>query len=322
MKTTHSTEEIRHFLQTSKGADPSSIKSLQEGHSNQALYFENHTGDKLVLRIALGEDDFLHDKYAHEKLHGRLPVPKVWEIGMFGGDSFYCISEYIDGVPSDTIKQAEIDTMQPKILNAYAAIFTIDISGSSGYGPIDLKTDNGEFGSWHEKLACELKRFDAESVRSHATNIGLDLTLADKFIAQATANLPFASERRRLVHGDLGFDNMLICNGEVAAFIDWAKISYGDWMEDFANFDFWWPGRHGDKQAFAKQYGLDAEHLEEREALYWAITALETIRFADTFKKQEISQWLHDYVASKLSHRTRSAERKELAVARSLVETA
>src|SRR5437667_177889 len=225
MKTTHSTEEIRHFLQTSKGADPSSIKSLQEGHSNQALYFENRTGDKLVLRIALGEDDFLHDKYVHEKLHDRLPVPKVLEIGMFGGDSFYCISEYIDGVPSDTIKQAEIDTMQPKILNAYAAIFTIDISGSSGYGPIDLKTDNGEFGSWHEKLACELKR-------------------------------------------------------------------------------------------------LDAEHLEEREALYWAITALETIRFADTFEKQEISQWLHDYVASKLSNRTRSAERKELAVAHSLVETA
>src|SRR5947208_15302517 len=99
-------------------------------------------------------------------------------------------------------------------------------------------------------------------------------------------------------------------------------MTYWDRMEDFATLESWWPGRHGDTQASAKQYGVDAEHLEEREALYWAITALETIRFADTFKKHEISQWLHDYVASKLSHRTRSAERKELAVARSLVETA
>src|SRR5438046_6661068 len=98
MKTTHSTEEIRHFLQTSKGADPSSIKSLQEGHSNQALYFENRSGDKLVLRIALGEDDFFHDEYAHEKLHGRLPVPTVLEVDMVVGHSFDCISVDIDVV--------------------------------------------------------------------------------------------------------------------------------------------------------------------------------------------------------------------------------
>ena len=93
---------------------------------------------------------------------------------------------------------------------------------------------------------------------------------------------------------------MLIRNGEVAAFIDCATIRYGDWMEDFANFDFWWPGRHGDKQAFAKQYSLDAEHLEEREALYWAIKALERIRVAGILKNQKTSQWLHDYVAHKL----------------------
>ncbi|MEI6481690.1 MAG: phosphotransferase, partial [Candidatus Saccharibacteria bacterium] len=113
-------------------------------------------------------------------------------------------------------------------------------------------------------------------------------------------NLPFASETRRLLHGDLGFDNLIVNDGKVTAVIDWAQMGYGDWMRDYAKFDFWWPDRYTKPQAFADGYDLDAEHLEERIALYWAVTALGTISFADRFKSERVTEWLHDHATEKV----------------------
>ena len=113
-------------------------------------------------------------------------------------------------------------------------------------------------------------------------------------------NLPYASEVRWLFHGDLGFDNLLLLDGEVTGVIDWAQMSYGDWMRDFFRLDFWGPGRYGDATQFAAQYELEAEHIDGRIALYHAHNALLTIDFSFRHKNESTSEWLRIHAAEKL----------------------
>lgn len=300
MKTTHTSETIREFLLANKQARPDSIHPLVEGHVSQAFSFENKYGEKLVLRIAPRADDFLHDKYAFEKFAGRLPIPQIREIGMFDDASYFSVSDFVEGVPSNTLKQEQIDAMQSEILRSYAALFTSDISHTSGYGPLEVVTGNGQFSTWRERIEDELNNLDPDEFRIQAKEINLDVTIVDKLLLQARNNLQFAPETRRLIHGDLGFDNMLIANGKVAALIDWAHIGYGDWMYDYAKIEFWWPGRHDDKHAFSIAHGLDVNNLDQREALYWATTALGTIRWAGKSKNEKIAEWLRANVPDRL----------------------
>lgn len=300
MKTAHTTDKIHKFLTAKQYAAPGSIKQLTEGNVAQALYFENEQSDKLVLRIASKDEEFLRDQYAFEKFGQQLPIPRVREIGKFDDSSFFCISDYIEGTPSNSLKQAVIDDMEDEILGVYAKLYSIDVSTTSGYGPLDVVTGNGYSPSWRQRLLDDVSELDVDIFQAHAKNIGVDAALVDKLILQVKDNLDIAPETRWLIHGDPGFDNMLIHDGKVTALIDWAWVGYGDWMYDFSKFNFWWPGRHGDKHAFASAYNLDAKNLDQREALYWATTALGTIRFADLFKNDSTAKWLRQHLPERI----------------------
>jgi len=300
MKTEYTPEDVRQFLQATEHADPDSIEQLAEGHISQAFGFETLDGDKFVLRIAAHQNDFQADKYAGDTFGKSLFVPKVTEIGTFGNNAFYCISERADGLPSNTLSQAEINAALPDIHDVFARIFQTDISTTRGYGEIDTKTRNAESTSWRTNLSGAIEGISVESYKESARYVGIDPALIDSFIEQFHRNLPYASEVRRLFHGDLGFDNLLIDNSKVSAVIDWAQMGYGDWMRDFARLNFWWQGRYGDTEEFAKKHDLEAEHIKERTALYHAVNALLTIDFSYQHKNDSTSEWLRDNVAEKL----------------------
>jgi len=300
MKTEYTPEDVRQFLQTTEHANPDSIEQLAEGHISQALGFETLNGNKFVIRIAPHRKDFQADKYAGDTFGHTLLVPKVIDIGEFGENAFYCISERATGIPSNILSQAEINMALPDIHQVFARIFQTDISTTSGYGEIDTKTGNAESNSWRTNLSGAIEGISVESYKESARYVGIDPALIDSLIEQFHRNLPYASETRRLFHGDLGFDNLLIDNGKVSAVIDWAQMGYGDWMRDFARLNFWRQGRYGDTEEFAKKYDLEAEHIKERTALYYAVNALLTIDFSYQHKNNTTSEWLRDHVAKKL----------------------
>ena len=300
MKTSYTSEDVRQFLQTTEHANPDSIEQIAEGHISQALGFETNDGSKLVLRIAPHQNDFLADQYAGNVFGQALLVPKVTEIGNFGENSYYCISERVEGVPSNKLSAEEIYAMLPEIHEVFARIFQTDISATNGYGEIDTDTGNAGSDSWKASLVGAIEAKGIESLRKSTQAVGLDPTLADKFLAQFYNNLTYASEVRRLFHGDLGFDNMLVQDGKVTAIIDWAQMGYGDWMRDYARLDFWRQGRYGSAEDFAKQYDLDSENIPERIALYHAVNALLAIDFADRHKNASVTEWLQENVASKV----------------------
>lgn len=299
MKTTHTPDEVRDFLETAEYANPESIEQLSEGHISQAIAFETVDGEKLVLRISAKDEDFLADQYASQKFGSDVPIPRVTEIGAFGDDSHYCISEFVEGTTTNKLSADEMRASLDIQNDVFAKIFKTDVSSTSGYGNIDIATGNATHESWKSAMSHEVEEMGLDALRENARNIELDPALVDGFLEQFHTNLVHASEDRRLLHGDLGFDNMIVSGDKVTAVIDWAQMGYGDWMRDYAKFDFWWPDRYTDPQTFANKYGLDAQHIPERIALYWAITALGTIRFADKFKSEGVTEWLHEHAAAK-----------------------
>lgn len=301
MKTTYSLEDVQQFLETTEHAKPESIEQLSEGHIAQALTFETVDGNKQVLRISAKDEDFLADQYAYQHFRDSVPIPRILDIGKFGDGAFFCISNFVEGTTTNKFSPDEMEATLDGQNDTFACIFNADISYSSGYGHIDVKTGNAAHKSWKEFLINDIDEMDAEGLRKRAKNIGLEPALVDKFLAQYQKNLPFASETRRLLHGDLGFDNMLMKDNKVVAVIDWGQFAYGDWMHDYAKFDFWWPDRYTSPQTFADKYDLDAEHIAERIALYWAVTTLGTINFADKFKSERVTEWLLEHAAEKLT---------------------
>ena len=300
MKTTYSPQDVHHFLGTIKHANPESFEQLAEGHISQAFGFETVGGQKLVLRIADRINDFEADKYAGNVFGSRLLAPKVTDTGGMGDGAFYCISNRLNGIPSNMLTLPEIQVALPSIHAIFAKLFKTDISVTTGYGKIDVQTGNASNVSWQAYLAGHIGKTSVEGYKESAQYVGLNPVIVDSFMAQFERNLPYASEVRRLFHGDLGFDNLLLLDGEVTGVIDWAQMGYGDWMRDFSRLDFWGPGRYGDATKFAAQHELEAEHIDERTAFYHAYNALLTIDFSFRHKNERTSEWLRIHAAEKL----------------------
>lgn len=300
MKTTYSQENIRTFLASREDARPTSIVRLTEGHTSQVFGFETNAGKKLVLRVSAHEADFAADEYAANVFGRSLMVPDVVEIGRYDGKSFYCISEMANGQTTNLLTAAELAKALPVIRQSLADIFMFDVSSTQGYGSIDVKTGNARHGSWHAALSDKIESTGDEAFRANAVKLGLRAELVEAFFAQFRHNLTYASETRRLLHGDPAFDNMLVDGDKVTAVIDWAQMGYGDWVSDFARLDFWWPDRYGDIKSFASEYGFDDDHLDERVALYYATNALWTIEFADRAKSAKVRAWLKKHLKNKL----------------------
>jgi hygromycin-B 4-O-kinase len=300
VKTTYSQEDIYQFLEKTEQARPDSVEQLTEGHISQALGFETVDGRRFVLRIADHEGDFQADKYAGDVFGDALLAPKVTDIGSFGEVAYYCISKRAKGVPTTSLTLPEIQAVQPEMHKVFDRLFKTDISTTTGYGEIDTTTGDAPSVSWQAYLADHIAKTSIDAYKEAAEYVGIDPAIVDDFMAQFNRNLSHASEVRRLFHGDLGFDNLLVDDGKVTAVIDWAQMGYGDWMRDFARFEFWGPGRYGDAKEFAAQYDFEAEHIDERLALYHAYNALLTIDFSLRHKNASTSEWLREHVAEKL----------------------
>jgi len=145
-KPTATFQDVDTFVVANFYAAENSLEKLTEGHISQAFSFVNTNKQKLVIRIGKSVDDFKKDQYAYRQLKSKtLPIPEVLIVGDFPGKLYYCISVFVEGTPSDKLSEYEMKLSLESQLESLASLFSSDVSSSIGWGPIDLKTNNGVF---------------------------------------------------------------------------------------------------------------------------------------------------------------------------------
>ncbi len=302
MKTTYGMKDVAGFLRKEQPrANTPTVVAMAEGHTSQVFRFQADDGNFYVFRIRASEKDLLADQYAYRNFSGVLPLPSFVRVGQFDSVSYYCITEYISGRMLDTLNEAEFRQYLPAVRQSLARTFQVDIAQTSGYGDVAFDTGNAQSPTWKAALKAELLALNVDNLRQNAKNIHLPDSTVDLFVKQFEDNLPYASEVRRLLHGDPAGNNMLVNNGKVVAVLDWEQMAYGDWMRDFSRFSFWGKKNYGDALEFANEFNLELENVREREALYWSIHALRAIEFADTRKNEKVAVWVRMHIKDKLN---------------------
>lgn len=278
---------------------PESFRRLTEGHFSQVFSYETSSGEKRVLRLGRKLYSFEADKFAHDHYDSpKIPVPRVFQIGEVEPGLFFCISELIEGTPSDQLPPEEFTKAQESIENCYAAIFKTDVTGTNGWGRLDVLTGDGRKTSYQEELRQDREHIAGLRAKCAAHNI--NPALVDEFAQNLEDNLPGIQVVRRLTHSDLGSDNVIIKDSKVSGIIDWSGVGYGDWLHDYSRLEFWYPGRHTPAMEFAKRHDLETQDFEKRWLAYTADHALSTLDY--TFRYQDLGtqQWLRDNLESRI----------------------
>lgn len=168
MKTQHSSTAIIEFLVQHEQALPGTIEQLTEGHISQAYKFETQAG-KYVCRLAISRDGFDADQFAfHNFTH--LQIPAVNMIGRYDPDTYYCVTDYVEGKTAISLSSDEMEAILPEIQQSLASIYLTYINGSKGYGQIDVTSGNAKHGSWQEKLV-QIRKHGRQAFKINATNI-------------------------------------------------------------------------------------------------------------------------------------------------------
>jgi hygromycin-B 4-O-kinase len=116
----------------------------------------------------------------------------------------------------------------------------------------------------------------------------LDRRLWDELHRRFLELVPFCPEERRLVHGDFGFDNVLVEGDRVSAILDWANAKVGDPLFDVAYLCFW-STRHAD--LLRARYGA-APAYDARISCYHLLFALDALRFYAKAGRRESYDWI------------------------------
>ncbi len=294
-------KEIEEFVVTSLDGI-GTLKKLVEGHTSQAFSFNHEDGTKRVLRIAPNNEGFLLDRYAFKRFaSSTLPIPRIYDIGNFRDDSYYCVSQFVEGKPSDQLTQEEMTASLEAQLQCFAQLFNVDIHDVVGWGEINASKDEAPFTTWQESIRHSINDLDENFLTEGLKSLGLDKSLYKRFMTKFEENMERLSDPvKRLVHGDLGFDNVLVNKGEVAAIIDWADVGCGDWVFDMARCEFWHPGKYGNIKKFGEKHSLDCSMLDQRINSSIAFTALTTLDYAIQYESNSTKKWLKTYLSSKL----------------------
>lgn len=206
----------------------SAIEPVGSGQVSQA-FTAVADGKPVVVRFNQSLEPFRKDATAAERFAGPdLPVPKVIALGETDDGLAWAVSERAPGVATDRCGRATLLRAMPAIFRSLDAIHRSDPGTGTGFGSFDAD-GRGEHATWRESLLSVLERTETvvEPSIHRAVARRLD-SLAER-----------CPEERTLIHGDYGFDNLLLDGPRVSAVLDWALAGYGDPLYDVAWLGWW-----------------------------------------------------------------------------------
>jgi hygromycin-B 4-O-kinase len=225
-KPTLTAAEVSALLEERLGERPTSVERLVEGLESQA--FRLQLGDEeLVVRVNPSSRGFEKDRWAYDHLRGRVPVPRVVELGSLDDRYAYCLTECAPGETLEALAPREAANLVGAVADIWRAIAATDVSSIKGFG--DFEPDGqAPAASWGEVLQMTLDRGRA----SRLTGAGA--------VLEAYAGLvERCPEEHALIHGDFGSNNVVSDGPLIRAVLDWENAMVGDSLYDVANTYFW-----------------------------------------------------------------------------------
>ncbi len=221
---------------------------------------------KYVIRFNQSDRGFLKDKYAYENFNtNEVTVPKVFSIGGYAEDVYYCISELMVGTtPKDQYKQGDFSSLPLqfemiekikdfKIPEEYDGYDELEIDGATRFTThidymMDIYVSNDKF-DWNKLKTLPF----------------FDQSFVEYLVSKVKEFSKYSENIREVVHGDFGNENMFIKDEKVTGIIDWERLKFADHFLDVGRVVLFCPNREETVRA-ALDYYKDKgyEHYKER----------------------------------------------------------
>jgi hygromycin-B 4-O-kinase len=189
--------------------------------------------------VDLTNEDFKKDKYAFEHFSSeKIIIPEVIRQGEIENDLYFSISKKLDGKTLNTTSLSELNCVIPNLAIALKNIHEVNISKTHGYGVWNIEDGNAPHKTWRESMLSinESNYFNWNKLFTEGI---YEKDLFDKVYSTIIDLAKYASEDRSLLHGDFGFNNVLVKGKDVTGVLDWVLSRYGDFIYDIAYLAFW-----------------------------------------------------------------------------------
>ncbi|SIQ77384.1 hygromycin-B 4-O-kinase [Mucilaginibacter lappiensis] len=222
----------------------SDVKHIADGWWSQVFSFKTDEGSR-VIRISKHLTDFRKDIFAYTHFNSaQIPVPEIIAAGKYDTQFFYCVSKYVDGIPSDQIIDAQGSKpdllLTQTIVCQLSAIHRLNTGNLKGWGYTNENGD-GIFGSWQEYLLAIHNGKYTIAWQELAKTTWLNGELFARLTERMRTYFPYLPKEKHVLHGDYGYDNLLLtADHKIAAVIDWAEMLLGDPMYDLIHMNEPW----------------------------------------------------------------------------------
>ncbi|WP_165422851.1 phosphotransferase family protein [Ktedonosporobacter rubrisoli] len=305
-KPTLQPEQVLTFLRSHFATPIENLTMLDGGEVAQAFACRT-AGQEYIVRFNFDTMGVNFAKELYVSQHfgsGQIPIPTIVYVGKFQ-DFQGAISHKIEG---QTMKSLPIEAYKqafPALIETMYAIHQCAVPDGSGYGVFDAK-GVGRRSSWREFLSGVNAEGDEDEYfgkwhQLFETSF-LERDLYECLYARMSELLAYCPEERYLVHGDYGFDNVLVRENRIVAVLDWIGALYGDFVYDIAWLDLWFPGQQTAEyiRRYYTQRGFELPAYEQRVHCYQCYICLSALRFYAHMNKPEAYQWMRERVLTLL----------------------
>lgn len=298
-------EPILLAIQEYFGQSLQNLQRITEGQVAQTYSFTAAEREYILRINATMQINYEKELYAYRHFSSqRVPIPPVVHVGQIDNRHF-AISEKVPGQTLMKIPPQEFFALIPQQIEVLHAIHQTPLVEQTGYGVFDGK-GIGTFPSWQAYLAAIIEEAEKPDFfgkwHSLFEQSFLERDLFDALYQRMMQLSDYSPSQRYLVHGDYGFNNVLVHNGKISAVLDWMNAGYGDFLMDVAWLDFWSPGT-GFQERFRQSYhllGQEVPFYEERLLCYQCYIALSGLRFNAKLQNKPAYDWVRQRIHSLL----------------------
>jgi len=223
-------DKVIKIVKSVLGEKVKNIIPINSGIISKSYFFDTDK-KKYVIRFSNKKTDFEKDLYAYNNFASvGLPIPKIIKNGVVGKNEYYSVSERCVGNIIDDLPDSFQYKLLPQVVKLQYYIKSVKIDINLGFG----LWSNGKavFKTWKTYL------LDVEDkARLFIPEVDQGNIMAIFKILKA--NVKYLPNDTYLIHGDLGFNNVLSDGKSLTGIIDWGDSKYGDFVYDIAWLIFW-----------------------------------------------------------------------------------